>query len=144
MKEGIFMDKKSLLDYGFDVLSESKEPIKFRDLFFKTIELAGLELSEEDIKRKMSKFYTQLSIDERFIILAENYWDLSSRHVFKQIHTDDYAGADDEEENDDIEEERALAQERGEQIEEPDSDESDEDLDFDKPNADPDDGDDEF
>ena len=138
------MSKKSLLDYGFEILSGSDKPMKFLDLFNKTIELAGLVLSESELKAKMSKFYTQLSLDERFIILPENYWDLSSRHEFKQIHLDDYAGTDDEEDDVDLEEKRALDEELG--LNEPidDSDDSDDDLDFDKPTKDPDEQDDEF
>ena len=138
------MSKKSLIDYGFEILSASDKPMKFLDLFNKTIELSGLVLSESELKTKMSKFYTQLSLDERFIILPENYWDLSSRHEFKQIHLDDYAGTDDEEDDVDLEEKRALDEELG--LNEPidDSDDSDDDLDFDKPTKDPDEQDDEF
>ena len=48
------MNEKSLLDYGFDVLSASKEPVKFIDLFNKALELSGLELSDADLKIRMS------------------------------------------------------------------------------------------
>ena len=40
------MSEKSLLDYGFDVLSASKEPVKFIELFNKALELSGLELAK--------------------------------------------------------------------------------------------------
>ena len=137
------MDKKSLIDYGYDVLSGSNEPMKFLDLFAKTLELAGLTLDDAEMKRRMSKFYTQLSTDERFLIQDDKRWDLSARYVFKQIHNDDYAGADDTPDVTDKEEQMELAQEIGEQIEEPEASESD-DLDFDKPVKDSDDEDDDF
>ena len=133
------MNEKSLLDYGFDVLSASKEPVKFIDLFNKALELSGLELSDADLKIRMSKFYTQLSLDGRFITLTDNYWDLRSRHVFEQVHLDMIDAYSDEEDDLDEEEEELLRQELGEQEEE--KDEDNDDLDFDKPVKDVDDED---
>ena len=136
------MNDKSLLDYGFDVLSASKDPIKFIDLFNKSLELSGLQLSDNELKARMSKFYTQLSLDGRFITLTDNYWDLRSRHVFEKVHLDMIDAYSDEEEETDEEEEKLLREELGEQIEEPD--EESDDLDFDKPVQDTDDEGDDF
>jgi DNA-directed RNA polymerase subunit delta len=136
------MNNKSLLDYGFDVLSASSEPVKFIDLFKKSLELSGLELSEAELKVRMSKFYTQLSLDGRFITLTDNFWDLRSRHVFEKVHLDMIDAYSDEDEEVDEEEEKLLRQELGEQEEERE-DESD-DLDFDKPVKDADDEDEDF
>ena len=133
------MNEKSLLDYGFDVLSASKEPVKFIDLLNKALELSGLELSDADLKIRMSKFYTQLSLDGRFITLTDNYWDLRSRHVFEQVHLDMIDAYSDDEDDVDEEEEELLRQELGEQEEE--KEEDSDDLDFDKPVKDPDDED---
>ena len=135
--------EKSLLDYGFDVLSASKDPIKFIDLFKKSLELSGLELSESELKIRMSKFYTQLSLDGRFITLTDNYWDLRSRHKFEQVHLDMIdAYSDEDDEVDDEEEEKLMRQELGEQVEE--VEEESDDLDFDKPVKDPDEEDEDF
>ena len=136
------MNEKSLLDYGFDVLSASKDPVKFIDLFNKALELSGLELNEAELKIRMSKFYTQLSLDGRFITLTDNYWDLRSRHVFEQVHLDMIDAYSDEDDDIDEEEEELLRQELGEQEEE--SEEEDTDLDFDKPVKNPDDEDEGF
>lgn len=136
------MNEKSLLDYGFDVLSASKEPVKFIDLFNKAVSLSGLELSEQDLKTRMSKFYTQLSLDGRFITLTDNFWDLRSRHKFEQVHLDMIDAYSDEEDEVDEEEEQLLRQELGEQAEE--VEEESDDLDFDKPVKDPDDEDEDF
>ena len=133
------MNEKSLLDYGFDVLSASKEPVKFIDLFNKALDLSGLELSAADLKIRMSTFYTQLSLDGRFITLTDNYWDLRSRHVFEQVHLDMIDAYSDDEDDVDEEEEELLRQELGEQEEE--KEEDSDDLDFDKPVKDPDDED---
>lgn len=131
------MNEKSLLDYGFDVLNASKDPVKFIDLFNESVKLSGLEFSQSELKIRMSKFYTQLSLDGRFITLTDNYWDLRSRHVFEQVHLDMIDAYSDEEDEVDEEEEKLLRQELGEQVEEPE--EESDDLDFDKPVKDPDD-----
>ena len=136
------MNEKSLLDYGFDVLSGSKEPVKFIELFNKAVSLSGLELSEQDLKARMSKFYTQLSLDGRFITLTDNFWDLRSRHKFEQVHLDMIDAYSDEEDEVDEEEEQLLRQELGEQAEEVEEDSDD--LDFDKPVKDPDEEDEDF
>ena len=136
------MNEKSLLDYGYDVLSASKEPVKFIDLFNKALELSGLEFSDADLKVRMSKFYTQLSLDGRFITLTDNFWDLRSRHVFEQVHLDMIDAYSDEEDEIDEEEEELLRQELGEQEEE--REEDSDDLDFDKPVSDADAEDEDF
>ena len=136
------MNEKSLLDYGYDVLSASKEPVKFIDLFNKSVELSGLEFSDADLKVRMSKFYTQLSLDGRFITLTDNFWDLRSRHVFEQVHLDMIDAYSDEEDEVDEEEEELLRQELGEQEEE--REEESDDLDFDKPVGDADAEDEDF
>ncbi len=136
------MNNKSLLDYGYDVLSSSSEPIKFIDLFNKAVELSGLELSESERKTKMAKFYTQLSLDGRFITLTDNFWDLRSRHKFEQVHLDMIDAYSDEEDEVDEEEEELLRQELGEQVEE--KEEESDDLDFDKPVKDADEEDEDF
>lgn len=124
------MSNKSLIDYAYEVLETSKEPVGFKSLFDKALDLSGLELSESEIRHKMSSLYTQLSLDGRFIILTDNNWDLRSRHVYAQAHIDiDDAYSDDEGEEYDAEEAELLREELGEEDEkeEPESD----DLDFD-------------
>lgn len=135
------MLEKSLVDFGFDVLTKKNEPMKFADLFNEAIKLSGLTLSDSEKRTKMSKFYTQISIDERFFAMESNCWDLRSHHEFKKNDIDMYEG-DSDEECDDEEEAKLLRQEAGEVIEEPE--ETDDDLDFDKPVKDADDDDEDF
>lgn len=136
------MQEKSLLDYGYDVLTGKNEPVRFIDLFNEVISASGLELTDDEKKRRMSKFYTQLSLDGRFITLTDNYWDLRSRHVFEQVHLDMIDAYSDEDEEIDEEEEKLLKEELGETIEQEEQ-ESD-DIDFDKPVGNPEDADEEL
>ena len=124
------MQEKSFVEYAYEVMSQSPTPLTFKELFDKTLELSGLELSQAELKTKMAKLYTSISVDERFANVDGN-WDLSSRHTYSQIHKG-YEEFDEDEEEADEEEKELLRQELGEEEEE-DSDNESDDLDFDKP-----------
>ena len=77
---------KSLLDLAFDYVSGQKEPSKFQDIWSYCVKEAGL--SEEEASNKVSRFYTNLMLDGRFVTLGENQWDLRSRHKYETVHID--------------------------------------------------------
>lgn len=77
---------KSLLDHAFDLVSKSKEPISFQDIWAYVTKESGL--SEEEANAKVSRFYTNLLLDGRFVTLGDNLWDLRSRHTFDKVHID--------------------------------------------------------
>lgn len=131
------MLEKSLIEFAYDVLSASKSPVPFKELFDRVIEESELKLTGSQIKDKIGKFYTQLSIDGRFLMLDNNTWDLRSR--YNNVRNTDY-DEDDDEMEEDFEERALLRKELGEDEEDEADNESD-DLDFDKPqNADEDEG----
>lgn len=127
-------EQKSLIDCAFEVLNASKKPLPFKELFDKASSLANLDLSGDALRSNMSKFYTTLTIDSRFLSLEGNVWDLRSRHTFDEyyVNTDEIIAEDDEDEDEDFdrEEQRLQDEELGETVEENLDDESD-DLDFD-------------
>ena len=100
---------KSLINLAFEKLQKSSEPVKFRDLFDECIKDAELELSEEEYKKTLSRFYTQLSVDGRFVCFADNTWDLRAHHKY----TYNEVIVDEDETNDDAEERRMEKQEVG-------------------------------
>ena len=77
---------KSLLDYAYDYVSQSKEQVSFKDLWAYVCKEAGLD--EATALKKVSSFYTNLMLDGRFVTLGENMWDLRSRHTFDKVHID--------------------------------------------------------
>ena len=101
--------EKSLLDYAFDFISEQKDPVPF-DLIWEYV-VAQSKLSEEEASAKVSRFYTNLMLDGRFVTLGENKWDLRSSHTFDKVHIDmkdvysDVEAMDDSDEEERIEEE---------------------------------------
>lgn len=138
------MCEKALIEYAYDVLSQSKESMTFKDLFDKAYEASGLKLTQQELKTRMSKLYTQLSLDGRFVILKDNNWDLRTRHTFNEIHIEmEDAYSDDDDDEGDEEELELLRQELGEE-EEDDREQDSDDLDFDKPQINPEDDDEEL
>ena len=77
---------KSLLDYAYDYVSGKSEQSKFQDIWAYCVKEAGL--SEEEANQKVSRFYTNLMLDGRFVTLGENEWDLRVRHKFEKVHID--------------------------------------------------------
>ena len=77
---------KSFLDYAFDYMDGQANPVRFEDLWNFVKEAAGL--SEEEATLKVSRFYTNLMLDGRFVTLGENKWDLRERHTFDKGHID--------------------------------------------------------
>ena len=77
---------KSLLDYAYDYVSGQSQQSKFEDIWAYCVEQSGL--SKEEADNKVSRFYTNLMLDGRFVTLGENEWDLRVRHKFEKVHID--------------------------------------------------------
>ena len=100
---------KSLLDYAYDYVSSQSQQSKFQDIWAYCVKEAGL--SEEEAAAKVSRFYTNLMLDGRFVTLGENEWDLRIRHKFEKVHIDmSEVYSDVEESYDDSEEEEEEAE----------------------------------
>ena len=116
--------EKSLLDYAFDCVSSHKEAVPFADIWKYVVEQAGL--SPEEADKKVSRFYTNLMLDGRFVTLGENLWDLRSSHTFDKVHIDmKDVYSDVEATEDDDEEELSEEKEYNEVFEEPKEDDDD-------------------
>ena len=77
---------KSLLDYAYDYVSGQTQPSKFQDIWEYCVKEAGL--SPEEANNKVSRFYTNLMLDGRFVTLGDNSWDLRVRHKYESVHID--------------------------------------------------------
>lgn len=96
--------KEELELMGYDdiallVLQESGKKMKLRDIFAKVCEV--LELPEETIDNQIMDFFEQMSINKKFTMLSNGYWDLQQRHKLDIVFEED----DEEEEEEIIEEE---------------------------------------
>ena len=77
---------KSLLDHAYDFVSGQNQPSKFQDIWAYCVKEAGL--TAEEAAQKVSRFYTNLMLDGRFVTLGENQWDLRVRHKYESVHID--------------------------------------------------------
>jgi len=81
------MSEKSMLDLAFEVIKEVKTlPISFYDLWEGVCKKANL--GKEEAKRLISRFYTNMSLDGRFVTLTDNFWDLRANQTFDKVHID--------------------------------------------------------
>lgn len=73
---------KSFLDHAFDYMDCQANPVRFEDLWKYVQEQSGL--TPEEALAKVSKFYTNLILDGRFVTLGDNKWDLKIRHKYTE------------------------------------------------------------
>ena len=124
---------KSLLEYAYDYVSQQTQPSKFQDIWAYCVKEAGL--SEEEAAAKVSRFYTNLMLDGRFVTLGENEWDLRTRQKFEKVHIDmsevysdvETSYDDSEEEEEEAEYNKPFEEEKGDKEEEFDDSEENED-----------------
>ena len=78
--------QSSMVDVAFDLMTKKKKPVDFYKLWQEVSEIKGF--NQEDKDENESLFYTNITLDGRFITVGENRWDLRSRHKFDEVHID--------------------------------------------------------
>lgn len=76
----------SMLDEAEICLKEANGALSFADLYEQVTKV--LSMSEEEMKARIGKFYTDLTMDGRFVALTDNHWDLRERHTYEKVHID--------------------------------------------------------
>ncbi len=103
--------KEELELMGYDdiaavILQESGKKMKLQDIFKKVCK--ALELPDSVVEDQLMDFFELMSINKKFIMLKNGYWDLQTRHkldiVIEDEEEDEEELIEDEEEIDDIEE----------------------------------------
>ncbi len=113
-KEEIKMDQKSNLDLAYEYIVESKAAKQFSDIWNYICEKQGY--SDDEKSLKIGKFYTNLSLDSRFVQLGDNMWDLRCNQTFDKVHIDinaiysedELTASDSENEDDDDDEDESI------------------------------------
>lgn len=97
---------KPMVDIAFELMSKKKKAIVFGKLWEEVSQIRGLTQAQAD--DRIAQFYTDMSLDDRFVTVEDNKWDLRKRHKFEDIviDTDAIIVEDDEEEDEkEVEEE---------------------------------------
>ena len=74
------------IDVAYDYLKAQKRSVSFRDLWQVVKDQLGF--NDAQAQKKISQFYTDLTLDGRFTSLANNVWDLKSNHKFDEVFID--------------------------------------------------------
>lgn len=85
------MVDKSLVNVAYEILSEdynsgNKEPKAFLQLCSEICDRIGM--TEEEFMKLVSRFYTDLTLDGRFVIKENNTWTLREHELYKNVHID--------------------------------------------------------
>jgi len=77
------MVEKSMLDIAYDLIVASGQAVSFKDIWAKILSIAT-----ETPANRMGRFYTNMTLDGRFVALGGNMWDLRTNYTFKQLYED--------------------------------------------------------
>ncbi|MCI1245664.1 MAG: DNA-directed RNA polymerase subunit delta [Bacilli bacterium] len=80
------LNTKSLLEVAYEEISKAKGPVSFKNLY-ETI-TKDLEMSDEEKKEHIGRFYTDISLDGHFVALPDGMWDLRANHTYEKVHID--------------------------------------------------------
>ena len=78
--------ERSLIEVAYEYVSGKKDSSSFKEIWAYVVKEANL--TPEEAAAKVSRFYTNLMLDGRFVTLGENEWDLRVRHTFDKVHID--------------------------------------------------------
>lgn len=103
------LELMSYTDLTYELIKENKMSMNTPTVFKEICVL--LEYNDEDYVSKIGDYYTSLTIDKRFVLLANNEWDIRDNHSVKIVIDDD-----DEEIIDDGEEEEIIEEDEEEEV----------------------------
>ena len=90
-KDTVIRERESKTDIAYRVMLKKKKERNFYDLWEDVkAELAKVAAPEEleNIEEDISFFYTNLTLDGRFVCVGENKWNLRERVTFDKVHID--------------------------------------------------------
>ncbi|MBQ6367432.1 MAG: DNA-directed RNA polymerase subunit delta [Erysipelotrichaceae bacterium] len=101
--------KRALTDLAYEIIAENNKVMSFADLWKDVLDMS------EETSGDISQFYTDLTLDGRFVSLKGNTWDLKEKHKFADsfVDVEGLSVEDDEEDEreDGEEEEETIEQE---------------------------------
>lgn len=129
------LSKEELETMGYDeiaylIIEENGKKIKLLDLFKKVCKV--LELPESTVEERIMDFFELLSINKKFVLLPNGYWDLAVNHKQDIIIEEDEEDESQSEELTEIDEDNLIDEENSEEdifydndLEEDDAEEDD-------------------
>ena len=90
--------KKSMIEVAYQVLTNNNGSMPFVDLLKDVSQEMGF--NQTQFEDNIAQFYTDLSLDGRFLNMSQNTWDLRSRHTYSESVMDTDSIAIDEDDDD--------------------------------------------
>lgn len=91
--------KKAMIDVAYDLMSTKKKAVVFLKIWQEVCQVMGFSKQQEE--DNIAQFYSDLSLDDRFVNVGENKWDLRERHTYHEVVIDTEEILIDEESDDD-------------------------------------------
>ena len=95
--------KKAMIDIAFDIMKPKKKAVVFLKIWEEVCQIAGFTKEQEE--ENIAQFYSDLSLDDRFVCVGSNRWDLRERHTYNEVVVDTEDILIDEESDDDYDHE---------------------------------------
>ena len=104
--------KKSMIEVAYQVLTNNNGSMPFVDLWKDVSQEMGF--NQTQFEDNIAQFYTDLSLDGRFLNMSQNTWDLRSRHTYSEsvMDTDSIAIDEDDEDEEEVEEDEKKEEEK--------------------------------
>lgn len=78
--------KKAMIDVAYDLMTSKKKPVTFIKLWEEVCQMIGFTKQQEE--DNIAQFYSDLSLDDRYVCVGENKWDLRERHTYHEVVID--------------------------------------------------------
>jgi DNA-directed RNA polymerase subunit delta len=72
----------ALIELAYEILTAKKQASQFKDILDEIARLNGV--TTDDLRSRISQFYTDLNVDGRFLCVGENQWGLRLWYPFEQ------------------------------------------------------------
>ncbi len=97
------LESMSYDEIAYLVLQQYGKKMKLLDLFKRVCKV--LDLPESTVEERITDFFELLSINKKFVLMPNGYWDLATKHIQNMVVEDEEEIVDEDQNNDDVEDE---------------------------------------
>lgn len=80
------MSSKSMINVAYELMLKKRKSVTFLKLWEDVATMMGFTPQQEE--DNIAQFYSDMSLDDRFVCVGNNEWDLRSRHTFNEVVVD--------------------------------------------------------
>lgn len=131
MAKETIREKESKTDIAYRIMLKKKKERNFYDLWADVKNELAKVMNEEElanIDEDISFFYTNLTLDGRFVNVGDNKWNLRERVTFDKVHidmNDIYVEEEDDDSNDEDDKEDFISDDFDESFDDPSGSDAD-------------------